>query len=1497
MESNAQMDATPIQHQPDDYSIAIICPMGVELAPVIAMLDETHQHVPTSRDQNTYTLGRIADHNVVLAVMPEIGNNPAAIVVTQLVNDFQHIRFALLVGIGGGIPDEDYDDEPIDIRLGDVVVSKPDKTFGGVVQFDSGKMNANQQFQRTGTLNKPPPVLSGAVQKLVALHKVQGNGIAKHLAQMLEKNPYMEEEYDFPGTENDRLFKASYPHTSGKKTCRQCDTDHTITRIQRKNGGPRIHYGTIGSSNLVIKDSTTRDQLREELGILCVEMEAAGLVDAFPCLVIRGICDYADSHKNKKWQPYAAATAAAYAKELLEHIPPSEVKRTPTIEKLKDMINERFSEVNAKLDGIHSSASEAKIGVEVLKVDSHYQKLINWLSPPDPSTNFNKALKQRHTDSGQWFLRSSAYKAWEKDRSSFLWLNGIPGCGKTILSSTVVKNLQESKACDSLLYFYFDFSDAQKQSLENLVCSLLDQLYRKKENARKDLDSLYSSCEKGRRRPSIESLCATLSNMIQQAGEVWIVLDALDECQTRKEYLAGGILSWLQSLRDSHLNVHLLVTSRPEQDIQKTIEKWARKEDIIPLRDGLIGDDIRAYIKARVRNSEGLGRWKTRPDIQEKIEATLIEKAKGMFRWVSCQFDVLETCLSPQEVQKALVNLPETLDDTYARILKNIPSGHRHYAKRILQFLSFSERPLRIDEAVDVIAVDITSRPRFDPENRIPVPAEISRYCSSLVVIVTRKRSFDDDDYWSVEKEKPITEIQLAHFSVKEYLTSDRLRESVANDFEKDFEESTARASIAEVCLSYQLNLARINQTYSLDQIESLYPLAKYSARYWASHAMIAETYSKTSLTLAMELFFNQTSFEICCQLYSPDRYSQKNQSTLYYASSMGLFYSVQELIHKGADVNAQGGHYGNALQAASSRGHEAVVQLLLEKGADVNAQGGNYGNALQAASERGYEAVVQLLLEKGADINAQGGHYGNALQAASDRGYEAVVQLLLEKGADINAQGGRYGNALRAASNRGHKAVVQLLLEKGADVNAQSGHYVNALQAASEGGYKAVVQLLLEKGADVNAQGGRYANALQAASEGGHKAVVQLLLEKGADVNAQSGRYANALQAASEGGHKAVVQLLFEKGADINAQGGYYGSAFQAASGRGHKAVVQLLLEKGADVNAQGGGYGNALQAASDGGHKAVVQLLLEKGADINAQGGDYGNALQAASSRGHEAVVQLLLEKGADINAQGGYYGSALQAASGRGHKAVVQLLLEKGADVNAQGGGYGNALQAASDGGHKAVVQLLLEKGADINAQGGDYGNALQAASSRGHEAVVQLLLEKGADINAQGGYYGSALQAASDGGHKAVVQLLLEKGADINAQGGDYGNALQAASEGGHKAVVQLLLEKGADVNAQGGDYGNALQAASNRGHEAVVQLLLEKGADINAQGGRYGNALQAASSRDHEAVVQLLLEKGADINAQGGRYGSALQAASSRGHEAVVQLLLEKGANW
>lgn len=319
------MTSAPSRSWPvESYTVALVCPMGVELAPVKALLDHIHSNVSTPPSQNSYVLGDMAGHHVVVAVLPETGTNAATRVVAQLMNDFPAVRFSLLVGIGGGVPDAEHEDDCVDIRLGDVVVSKPTSRFGGVVQYDLGKHIADGGFEPTGLLNKPPALLRSKVEQLAADHRMQGSKISHIISAMLERYPAMQDEYSRPSAD-DLLFHADYLHVNGR-ACRNCDKTRLVERDVRRSTQPKVHYGIIGSANAVVKDAVLREKLRREMNIMCVEMEAAGLMNDFPCLVIRGICDYADSHKSKTWQPYAAAVAAAYAKELLSIIPPIETE-------------------------------------------------------------------------------------------------------------------------------------------------------------------------------------------------------------------------------------------------------------------------------------------------------------------------------------------------------------------------------------------------------------------------------------------------------------------------------------------------------------------------------------------------------------------------------------------------------------------------------------------------------------------------------------------------------------------------------------------------------------------------------------------------------------------------------------------------------------------------------------------------------------------------------------------------------------------------------------------------------------------------------------------------------------------------------------------------------------------------------------------------------------------------------------------------------------------
>ena len=306
-----------------DYKVGWVCALPIELAAATKMLDEEHQAPPRDvNDTNLYTFGCICEHNVVIACLPagQTGTNSAAAVAVEMKSKFAQIRFGLMVGIGGGVPRAESD-----IRLGDVVISQPHMQHGGVVQYDFGKTGPSG-FTRTGFLNTPPTILLNALSKLRANHDIGRNNIptylfaASHLPKFARSN-----------AGPDILFESAYKHIEGP-TCAQCSKDKLVERTQRASQEIAVHYGTIASGNQVIRDGLTRDKLSSELGgVLCFEMEAAGLMNSFPCLVVRGICDYADSHKNKTWQPYAAATAAACAKEILSIIPPAEVIKTHTV--------------------------------------------------------------------------------------------------------------------------------------------------------------------------------------------------------------------------------------------------------------------------------------------------------------------------------------------------------------------------------------------------------------------------------------------------------------------------------------------------------------------------------------------------------------------------------------------------------------------------------------------------------------------------------------------------------------------------------------------------------------------------------------------------------------------------------------------------------------------------------------------------------------------------------------------------------------------------------------------------------------------------------------------------------------------------------------------------------------------------------------------------------------------------------------------------------------
>ncbi|KAK4182171.1 vegetative incompatibility protein HET-E-1, partial [Podospora australis] len=921
---------------PHKYAVGWICAIPTESVAAGAFLDEEHPgptHV-AQHDNNSYILGRIGSHNIVIATLPdgEYGTNSAAAVSRDMLHSFPNVRIGLMVGIGGGAPTAKHD-----IRLGDIVVSSRagGSNYGGVLQYDFGKSIQDKEFRETGYLNQPPMVLRTAVSTLKGIYERKGHRLAESVETALG-NIKKQKKYVRPAPETDKLYKSDFAHLSDSDgscavVCGE-DKANLVTRDKRdeEDDDPAIHYGLIASGNQLMKDARVRDRLAHSKGVMCFEMEASGLMNHFPCLVIRGICDYSDSHKNKDWQGFAAMMAAAYAKDLLSQIALNKVEG-------ERRLAEVMKSVEQGLGGLEQKMNELNRG-------RHFSEVEKWLKPVDTSTNYNQARQKSHQGTGKWFLDSHEFTEWKQGSRSHLWLHGFAGCGKTVLTSTIVDQLQKMDDVITIA-FYFDFSNTAKQTVDALLRSLVFQLHKRKPNI-KELDKLYQRLDDGSRQPNTEDLISSLQALMKDSKTIFIILDALDECIEKQQ-----LIKWMETLTAPDLsNVHVLVTSRPEEEFRRWIPSRIGQENCMPLDREAVNDDIRSYVTATLQESPDFVDKKLSEELQEQIRQKVGNGAKGMFRWAACQLKTLGECTTPFHIKNALSMLPRDLNETYDRMVESIPKNNLKDAIRLLQFLVHWEfwRPLTLKQAIEIIA---TSPDDTEEElggfhyDRRPFEDAVPKYCPNLVSVVEVKSG-----------DHVITELHLAHFSVKEYLLK-----------REEFNLKNASIRLSKTCINY---LEGIEDSEGLISEEDGSDTMEYCATMtWTRYYTLAESIEDDSLIQkAIAFIENDSSFS---RLF---RYEEDVGSKLYYVCKNGLLAVSRRLIEQGADVNAQGGHFGNALQAAASGGHQAVVQLLLEKGADVNAQGGGYGNALQAAASGGHQAVVQLLLEKGADVNAQGG-------------------------------------------------------------------------------------------------------------------------------------------------------------------------------------------------------------------------------------------------------------------------------------------------------------------------------------------------------------------------------------------------------------------------------------------------------------------------------------------------------------------------------------------
>lgn len=713
---------------------------------------------------------------------------------------------------------------------------------------------------------------------------------------------------------------------------------------------------------------------------------------------------------------------------------------------------------------------------------------------------------------------------------------------------------------------------------------------------------------------------------------------------------------------------------------------------------------------------------------------TLICNGTHRFRWVVCQLDALQKCLKVTQLRSALRSLPKTLDDTYSRILLGIDEEYIPDALKILQWMAYSRRPMRLSEVAEVISIDLESDTRFDPERRLPEPRDILVICSSLLTISTATINGTED----------VEELRFAHFSVKEYLVSQRILLSPAAKF--SIVEIQAHLSIAQSCLAYLLSF-NLPESMTDGTIQQ-YPLARYAAEYWTRHVLALGQEACISVMdeLTLELFLHEGHcFLTWIRLWNPDEPMSESTlskertaiaSNLYYASTCGLSRVVQLLLDTGVDVNAEGGDYGNALQAASANGHLEIVRILLDRGANVNAKGGRYSHVLHAASYNGCDQVVQLLVDQGCDIEAKDNYNRTALSRGAEGGHMTVAKLLIEHGAQIEARDSDGQTPLLRAAEGGYEAVVKLLVGRGANAEARDKNGQTPLSRAAKKGREGVVRLLIVMGAEVDSKDARGHTALTWAAKRGHEDIVTLLLEKGADINVEDVQGQTALFWARKRGNEHVVKLLLAKGAEVETKDMWWGASvigpgghgitMQGTLAEGYDKIIGLLLDRGVDMEKRGSNGQTALLWAAEGGHEMAVQLLVDRGADCEARDANGQTVLLCAAKRGHCAVVELLVDKGANMETKDTWWNQTpLSWAAKRGHEAVVRLLVQKGTDIDAKDNEGQTALLWAAKRGYEGIVKFLIENGADATAKSTNGQTALSCAMKVGHTAVAQLL----------------------------------------------------------------------------------------------------------------------------------------------------------------------------
>jgi ankyrin repeat protein len=865
---------------------------------------------------------------------------------------------------------------------------------------------------------------------------------------------------------------------------------------------------------------------------------------------------------------------------------------------------------------------------------------------------FKNINRNRVQGTCRWVLEHEKYIQWQQSpKDDLLWISADPGCGKSVLSKSLIDN--ELRSTETHLVCYFFFKDNEEQeSVSTALCALLHQLFGSRPQL---LRHAMTSWEKNgnKLQKEIDELWRILIAAVTDpiATNVTCVLDALDECresertafiQLLKEFYRFSFQAAPRSSRSK-----FLVTSRPYNDIE--VEFQGLPADLPTIRllgeehNDKISDEINMVIGARV--SAISRELDLQADAQLILERKLLSITHRTYLWLHLVVEEVRSSLkrTPDRISEIIDSIPEKVEDAYENLLNKSSkkARDRREAEILLHIIVAASRPLTLKEMDVAFQIGTGSqRPKSSYKelnlDKRDLERRIRNLCG-LFVFVNDSR------------------VYLIHQTAKEFLITRDLKTGAPHGcWKHSLEYKCSQKLLAEVCTQYlsftDFAIESANtETRERKQDEDLYDFMEYSAVNWPVHFRNAQVSQCDSLVCQAFNLYDIPSRRF--EMWFPIHW----KTARHYVSRPDM----------------------DNTRLAAFNGHDIIIRLLLAAdNADVESKDRDGRTPLSWAAENGHEAVVRLLLATGnVDVEPKDRRGRTPLSWAAEKGHEAVVRLLLATSiVDVKSKDVVGRTPLSWAAENGHEAVVRLLLAAGiVDVESKDMVGRTPLSRAAENGHEAVVRLLLATGiVDVGSKDMVGWTPLLWAVENGHEVVVRLLLAAGVvDVESKNTVTRTMLLWAVENGHEAVVRLLLATSiVDVESKDVVGRTLLSRAAGYGHEAVVRLLLATGnVDVESKDMVGQTPLSRAAENGHEAVVRLLLATGiVDVESKDIVGQTPLSWAAENGHEAVVRLLLATGnVDVESKDRWDRTPLLWAAKNGHEAVVRLLLATGnADI---------------------------------------------------------------------------------------------------------------------------------------------------------------------------------------------------------------------------------------